>query len=163
MSDILSSSARPPPELLEVIANLAESHREHEKFYSQAPLQAAVGLEAESRLLKASAARWSEDTADKENPLPSPYAGAEDLNPPGLTAESGVLFMEGEGEPAEIGRLKRDVEGVASGVEQTGVVGKAMEQAWQVAGALVHFLFGRGPRERHQIIVNDWQAAEIRR
>jgi hypothetical protein len=160
----ISSSASPPPELLEVIANLAEFHREHEKFYSQAPLQDAVGLEAQSRILKALAAHWQE-TQPTSAPLANPYAGAEDLNAPGLTAESGVLFMEGEGEPAEIARLKRDVESVASGVEEIGGwLANAMEQAWQVAGALVAFPALAGVLgERHEIIVNDWQAAEMQK
>lgn len=118
-----------PSELLEVIANLAEFHREHEKFYSQAPLQDAVRLEAQSRILKALAAHWQE-AQPTSAPLANPFAGAEDLNAPGLTAESGVLFMEGEGEPAEILRLKRDLESIASDVEEIGGwLARAMEQA----------------------------------
>jgi hypothetical protein len=39
---------------------------------------------------------------------------------------------------------------------------KAMEQAWQVAGALVQYSQLAGVLgERHQIIVNDWQAANL--
>ena len=92
-------AGRLPEQLLETIRNLAASHREHEKFYSQAPLRAAAELQASSRVLKALARQWSEATP-REHPAGSPYAGAEDLNAPGLVAESGVLFMEGEGEPA---------------------------------------------------------------
>jgi hypothetical protein len=66
------------------------------------------------------------------------FAGAEDLNAPGLVGESGILFMEGEAEPAEVARLKRDAETIASDCEATGCwLTAAMEQAWQVAGALV--------------------------
>ena len=88
-------------------------------------------------------------------------AGAEDLNPPGLVGETGILFMEGEGEPAEIGQLKRDIETLAASAEQTGEwLSAAMAQAWEIAGELVRFddlidLLG----ERHRIIGNDWQAA----
>jgi hypothetical protein len=157
-------AGNPPRELLEMISNLAEFHREHEKFYSQAPLQDAVSLEANSRVLKALASRWSE-VEPEERSLPSPFAGATDLNVPGLTAESGVLFMEGEGEPAEIARLKRELEVVASGLEEIGAwLADAMEQSWQVAGALVAFPSLAGVLgERHQIIVNDWQAAEMQK
>jgi hypothetical protein len=154
----------PPSELLDLIGNLAEFHREHEKFYSAAPLRDAVDLEASSRVLKALASRWS-DVEPEERPLPSPFAGAEDLNPPGLAAESGVLFMEGEAEPAEISRIKRDIEDLASGVEEIGDwLEKAMAQSWQVAGALVDYPALAGVLgERHQIIVNDWQAAALQK
>jgi hypothetical protein len=155
-----SGSESPPPQLLEAIGNLTEFHREHEKFYSQAPLGQAVEVQGASRVLKALAGRWSAVDAADHQPA-SPFAGAEDLNAPGLTAESGVLFMEGEGEPAEIKRLRRDLETLADDVEQTGEwLAAAMEQAWQVAGALAAYpvladLLG----ERHRIIANDWLSA----
>jgi hypothetical protein len=155
-----SGSETPPPQLLEVISNLTEFHREHEKFYSQAPLLQAVEVQAASRVLKALAGRWSAVDPAEHRPA-SPFAGAEDLNPPGLVAESGVLFMEGEGEPAEIERLRRDLETLVDDVDQTGGwLAAAMEQAWQVAGALAAYpvladLLG----ERHRIIANDWQSA----
>ena len=155
-----SDSEKPPPQLLEVIGNLAKFHREHEKFYSQAPLRQAVEVQGASRILKALAHRWSA-VEPAEHRLASPFAGAEDLNPPGLVAESGVLFMEGEGEPAEIKRLRRGLETLADDVEQTGEwLAAAMEQAWQVAGSLAGYpvladLLG----ERHRIIANDWQSA----
>ena len=152
--------AAPPDQLLEMIGNLSRFHREHEKFYSQAPLAQASQMQAASRSLKALAAQW--DTAQpSEHPVPSPFAGAEDLNAPGLVGESGILFMEGEGEPAEVARLKRDLETIASDAEQTGDwLDAAMAKAWEVAGGLVAYpaladLLG----ERHRIIANDWQAA----
>lgn len=154
----------PPAALLEVIANLAEFHREHEKFYSQAPLQDAVRLEAHSRVLKALAGHW-EVARPTVTPVASPFAGAEDLNAPGLTSESGVLFMEGEKEPAEIAHLERDLETLASELEEIGDwLAGAMEAAWTVAGALIAFpALASVLGERHQIIVNDWQAAEMQK
>jgi hypothetical protein len=154
------AAGAPPPQLLEAIGNLSRFHREHEKFYSQAPLRQAVEIQAASRVLKALAAQWG-SAEPAEHAAASPFAGADDLNPPGLTAESGVLFMEGEGEPEEIKRIKRDLERVAGDMEQTSAwLSAAMEQAWQVAGALAGYpaladLLG----ERHRIIVNDWQSA----
>ncbi len=151
-----------PPQLLEAIENLSRFHREHEEFYSQAPLQSAREILAASRALKALAAQWRE-VEPSEHPAPNPYAGADDLNPPGLVGESGILFMEGEGEPAEIKQLKGEVERMAAGSEQTGEwLGQAMEKSWGIAGALVQFddlidLLG----ERHRIIGNDWQAATM--
>ena len=150
----------PPPELLETIGNLATFHREHEKYYSQAPLRQAVEVQAASRVLKALADRWSGAvTADRS--AASPFAGARDLNPPGLAAEEGVLFMEGEGEPAEIKRLRRDLATLAGDFEEVGAwMAEAMEKSWQIAGALAEYpaladLLG----ERHRIIANDWQSA----
>jgi hypothetical protein len=157
---VTGSRPGPPAELLDAIANLSRFHREHELFYAQAPLRLALDLEASSRALKALAGRWRE-TEPAEQRVSVPFAGAEDLNAPGLVSESGILFMEGEGEPAEIARLKLDAETIASSCEQTGVwLSQAMEQAWQMAGALVPFadladLLG----ERHRIISNDWRAA----
>ncbi|HEY7121477.1 MAG TPA: hypothetical protein VH329_02860 [Solirubrobacterales bacterium] len=151
-----------PPQLLEAIENLARFHREHEQFYSQAPLQQAREIQAASRALKVLATQWSE-VAPAEHPAPNPMAGAEDLNPPGLAGETGILFMEGGGEPAEITDLKREIEEKAAGCEQTGEwLAAAMEQSWAIAGFLVEFddlidLLG----ERHRIIGNDWQAAAM--
>jgi len=151
-----------PPQLLEAIENLSRFHREHEKFYSQAPLQSARELQAASRALQALADRWSE-AEPSGRPAANPYAGAEDINAPGLVGESGILFMEGEGEPAEIAQMKRAIEQKATDSEQTGEwLGKAMEQSWGIAGSLVQFddlidLLG----ERHRIIAADWQAASM--
>jgi ABC-type transporter Mla subunit MlaD len=74
-----------------------------------------------------------------------------------------VLFLEGEEEPAEIGTMKRKLTDMAADMEQSGEwLEKAMEQAWQVAGALAGYpeladLLG----ERHRIISNDWQSAQL--
>jgi hypothetical protein len=154
--------ASPPETLLEAIANLARFHRQHEQFYSQAPLRQAAEIQGASRALQALAGQWSK-TGPSDRPAANPFAGAEDLNAPGLAAESGILFMEGEGEPPEIARLKRDLATIASDCEETGSwLSAAMERAWQNAAALVPFpqladLLG----ERHRIIANDWQAAGI--
>ena len=151
---------RVPPELLKMIGNLSEFHREHEKFYAQAPLREAIEIEAASRALKALADRWGLALPTDE-PAVSPFAGARDLNPPGLTAESGILFMEGEGEPSEIKQLKRGLETRAGEMEEGGRwLSEAMEKSWGVAGSLAEYpeladLLG----ERHRIIANDWQAA----
>ena len=152
----------PPREMLETMANLAETHHEHEKFYSQSPLRLAAETQTASRILKALAAHWSE-VAPTDHPAGNPYAGAQDLNAPGLTGETGVLFMEGEDEPTEIRQLKRDLETTAKDMEAaSGWLARAMEQSWGIAGAAAAFpaladLLG----ERHRIIANDWQAAKL--
>ncbi len=152
----------PPRQLLETIGNLTRTHREHEKFYSQAPLRAAADAQRASRILKALAAQWSEATPT-DHPAASPFAGAEDLNAPGLVGETGVLFMEGEEEPAELRQLKRDLETAARDMAASSDwLSSAMEQSWGVAGALAAYpeladLLG----ERHRIIANDWQSAAL--
>jgi hypothetical protein len=149
-------------QLLGAVLNLSRYHREHEKFYSQAPLEQAIALQRASRTLKTLAARWEQATP-AEHPVPNPFAGAEDLNEPAAVQADGVLFMEGEGEPAEIGRLKRDLSSLADDFEQTGSwLGPAMAASWQSAASLLRYpgladLLG----ERHRIIANDWQAAEL--
>jgi len=146
--------------LLSVVANLAEYHREHEKYYSEMPLADAISLQRASRTLMALAERWSTSTP-AESPLPSPFAGATDLNDERAIETGGVLFMEGQGEPVEIARIKSELEGAATSSEQMGAwLSAAMESAWGVAEALLAYpgladLLG----ERHRIIGNDWQNA----
>ena len=65
-----------------------------------------------------------------EQTSPIAFVGTEDLNAPGLVAGSGILFMEGEGEPAELRRLKREVALLADETHQGGEwLAQAMQQA----------------------------------
>jgi hypothetical protein len=147
--------------LLEAVSNLSRYHREHEKHYSEAPLETALRLLRFSTTVKALAERWA--VADPLPPAPSPYAGAVDLNDDRAIEQSGVLFMEGEGEPAEIRHIKRDIETIAADHEQTGTwLSDAMESSWAVAESLIRYreladLLG----ERHRIILNNWQSAQL--
>jgi hypothetical protein len=153
-----SSAARDG--LLAVVKNLSHYHRQHEKYYSEAPLADALSLQRTGRTLTALAERWSSATPGAE-PAASPYAGAPDLNDDRAIETSGVLFMEGEGEPAEIHRIKAELEALAASSEQTGAwLASAMQASWAVAEALLAYpqladLLG----ERHQIIGNNWQNA----
>ncbi len=146
--------------LLAVAENLSRYHREHEKYYSEAALVDAVSLQRTARTLLALAERWAcaEPIAQ---PAPSPFAGTPDLNDERAIETSGVLFMEGEGEPAEIGRIKSELEAAAARSEQAGSwLAAAMEASWTMAEALLTYpqladLLG----ERHRIIGNNWQNA----
>jgi hypothetical protein len=146
--------------LLAAITNLAAFHREHEKFYAAAPREQAVGLQRHARTLQALADRWSDVAPGSPTPF-SPFEGAEDLNDPTATQLDGVLFMEGEGEPAEISRLTRELRSMADDLAATGEwLSAAMQGSWEVAAALLAIpeladLLG----DRHRIIANDWQAA----
>src|ERR1700749_550104 len=145
------SSGRPPT---------VHYHREHEKYYSEAPLADAISLQRTARTLIALAEpRISAEPAAE--PGPGPYAGAPDLNDDRAIETSGVLFMEGEGEPAEISRIKAELETIAASGEQTGSwLAAAMEASWGMTEALLAYpqladLLG----ERHKIIGNNWQNA----
>jgi hypothetical protein len=67
-----------------VAANLSQYHREHEKYYSEAPLTGAISLQRTARTLIALAERWA------------------------------------SAEPAEIIRIKSELQTIAASSEQTG-------------------------------------------
>jgi hypothetical protein len=146
--------------LLAVVKNLSRYHREHEKYYSEASLADAIALQRTARTLIALAERWASVEPAAE-PALSPFAGTPDLNDDRAIETSGVLFMEGEGEPAEISRIKSELGTIAASSEQSGSwLGAAMEASWGMAEALLAYpqladLLG----ERHRIIGNNWQNA----
>ena len=156
---MMQSSSDP---FLTVVLNLSQFHREHEKFYAESPLHEAITLSHASSTLKALAERWSTVQPD-DAPLPSPFAGAVDLNDERAIELLGVLFMEGAGEPAEITRLKADLAALAEACRSTGAwLTTAMDASWNVIEHLVAYpavtdLLG----DRHRIISNDWQCASL--
>ena len=144
----MSASPPPPDGFLEAVRNLSHYHREHEMYYA----------------LQALAERWSTIEPRAQGP-PSPFAGAEDLNDERAIELAGILFMEGEGEPGEIGRIKRELRTAAEGKDETGSwLDGAMQAAWGTAELLLGYselvdLLG----ERHRIIAADWEAASLAR
>lgn len=148
--------------LLDAIENLSHFHREHEKFYAQHPRQQAVDLQRHSRSLAALADRWSAVTAEALDAL-NPYEGSPDLNSSDATQLDGILFMEGEGEPVEITRIKRDLRTIGDDSIETGTwLADAMDATWDAATMLLAYpqladLLG----DRHRIIANDRQAASM--
>jgi hypothetical protein len=148
--------------LLHAILNLSKFHREHEKFYASAPRELAVRLQRHARTLQALADTWSVAAPSTATGF-SPYEGAEDLNSPVALQLDGVLFMEGEGRPAEITQLIRDLRTAAQDQRETGEwLATAMQASWDMAIALIKIdgladMLG----ERHRIIANDWQAAHM--
>ena len=146
---------------LEAILNLSRFHREHEKYYARAPLAQAVELRRASLSLTTLADRWSEVAPADDRPAP-PFAGCEDLNEPAAIQADGVLFMEGEGEPVELSRLKRDLLALSDDYAETGAwLAQAMEASWEAAAGLRHPGLADLLGERHRIIANDWQAAGL--
>jgi hypothetical protein len=146
--------------LLAVAANLSQYHREHEKYYSEAPLADAIALQRTARTLIALAERWATAEPAAE-PVPSPFAGTPDLNDDRAIETSGVLFMEGGGEPAEITRIKSELKTIATSSEQSGSwLASAMEASWAMAEALLGYPeLADLLAERHKIIGNNWRNA----
>lgn len=148
--------------LLAAIENLSRFHRDHERFYAQAPREQAVTLQRHARALGALADRWSRVEVARMDAL-NPYEGSEDLNAHVALALDGILFMEGEGEPGEVTRIKRDLRTMGDDAIETGSwLTSAMERTWETATALLGYedladLLG----DRHRIIANDWQAASM--
>ncbi len=146
--------------LLVVASNLSRYHREHEKYYSEAPLADAITLQRTARTLIALAERWA-TTEPATTPAASPFAGTPDLNDDRAIETSGVLFMEGAGEPAEITRVKSELQAIAAGSEQSGSwLASAMEASWAMAETLLSYpQLADLLAERHKIIGNNWQNA----
>jgi hypothetical protein len=149
-----------PP--LDAILNLARFHRAHERFYARAPLEGALGLHGASRAITTLADRWSEPAAPMSTTPGVRFAGCEDLNEPAAIPADGILFMEGEGVPAELTRLIRDLVTMADDHAVTGSwLTEAMEASWEAAAHLSHPGLADVLGERHRIIANDWQAAGL--
>jgi len=148
--------------LLDAVLNLSRFHREHEKFYATSPRELALLLQRHARALHALADRWT-TTTPSDGPAFSLFAGAEDLNDPVALQLEGVLFMEGEGEPAELTHLVRHLRSTADDFTAIGEwLANAMQASWDVAAALIE-IDGLGDLlgERHRIIANDWLAADM--
>ena len=162
----MTTSDTPKGMGVDTILNLSHFHREHELFYSKAPLDTSVRLQVASGALKALATTWQEvadrnGEASTEPQVSNPYAGCTDLNDSRATQALGILFMEGEGKPAELTKLEHDLLAMADDHEQGGGwLDKAMEGSWTAGKALIRIpplapVLG----DRHRIIVNNWQMA----
>lgn len=152
--------------MLDTILNLSQYHREHELFYSRAPLEVAVKLQVVSRALKALALKWQEGAGREShgaysgNPA-ARYTGCDDLNESSVIDALGILFMEGEGKPAELTKLEQDLRAMADDHEQGGRwLDEAMAGSWEAAEALTALRpLASVLGDRHRIIVNNWQMA----
>ncbi len=160
-SQVASKDVEEGP-LLKTMMNLAQFHRDHERFYATAPREAALRLQRQGRALQSLADRWSDVEVGDAAAL-SPFEGAEDLNDPAALQLEGVLFMEGEARPAELTGMIRDLRTRADDCRSTGEwLTNAMQASWQAVRALLDIdeladVLG----ERHRIIANDWLAASM--
>ena len=159
MTTTRSVAAHSP--LLDAALNLSRFHREHEKFTASSPRERAVILQRHARTLHALADQWSRAVPSTAQPLsPSPVPTTSTTR---RAAARGVLFMEGEGEPAELAHLIRDLRTSAEDFSGTGDwLANAMQASWDIAAVLVDIpgledLLG----DRHRIIANDWLASNM--
>ena len=101
---------------LEGFVDVARAHREHERYHSLFKLEEAVAWRRDANALKLLADRWS--VRQESSPrLADPAHGAvgcADLNDPAVVATTGVLFMEGAGEPAELTAMRAGWETAAT-------------------------------------------------
>jgi hypothetical protein len=150
------------PDVLALAANLAATHREHEKHYGVAPLRTAQRLLEHSLTLKALAERWRSASVKASAPV-SPFAGADDLNDVRAIETSGVLFLESGERPPELTTLRADLLHLAGEAHSTGdYLGHAMDASWQMAAGLLAVPeLDELLAERHAIIARDAHAATL--
>jgi hypothetical protein len=146
------------------MSNLSKYHREHEKYYSQAPLHTAVEIQSASKTLKTLADKWSNlKRVNVTEGTYNRYMACEDLNEDAAIQYNGLLFMEGEAEPSEMYQLKQRLDTISKEQESAGEwLSKAMESSWESGIQLIKIpgledVLG----ERHRIITNNWQAAHL--
>jgi hypothetical protein len=148
---------------LDVLDNIATFHREHERFYTMTQMATAADLSREANKLKIVADVWLEDkspAADARVDFSDPRyqaAGCTDLNALRAIAAIGVLFMEGQGEPAEIRALKAKLRGMGMAMQATGQwLAEKMDAAWERESVLFTGELIDAARPRFQTIVTNW-------
>jgi len=151
---------------LAVLRNIATYHREHERFYTQAITETAVDLYREANKLRILAGVWlvapaAEPTSGVDYRAPQyQAAGCVDLNALAAIPAIGVLFMEGEGEPAEIRVMKAKLQGLAGAWLHAGqwLAGK-MVAAWGREQALYRPELIELALPRFNTIATNWRGA----
>ncbi|HEV8439580.1 MAG TPA: hypothetical protein VGT40_15940 [Methylomirabilota bacterium] len=151
---------------LDVLDNIARFHREHERFYTMTQMAAAADLSREANKLKIVADVWLEDrspAAEAQVDFSDPRyqaAGCTDLNALRAIAAIGVLFMEGQGEPAEIRGLKAKLRGMGVAMQASGQwLAEKMDAAWERESVLFTAELVDAAWPRFQTIVTNWRGS----
>jgi hypothetical protein len=146
----------PDQTAIDDLLNVARAHRQHERYYAMRGLEDAAALRRDANALKALAERWLEPANGVAGAIDDPRlhaAGCPDLNASAATANAGILFMEGEGEPFELTALKRKLSGVAS--EHAAVSTWLLDmtgRAWDREAVLLKPATATAAYRRHMII-----------
>jgi hypothetical protein len=129
--------------------NIAIYHREHERYYSWRGMLDAADIHGEANRLKTIGSLWTDEApvavpeADFSDPRMQ-AVGCVDLNALRAIAGIGILFMEGENEPAEIAGIKEKLRAMGPTWKRTGRwLAEKMDAAW----SREFFLLERGPRD----------------
>jgi hypothetical protein len=151
---------------LGVLDNIATYHREHERYYTWQKMEMAADVSREANRLKVVADVWltdgggaPSDATDFSDPRYQ-AAGCDDLNARSAIAGIGVLFMEGQGEPAEIRALKAKLRGLSFGLTSAGQwLGEKMDAAWEREAVLLTPELIDAAVPRFQTILTNWRGA----
>jgi hypothetical protein len=147
-----------PDSTIADLLQIARHHREHERYYAMAGLEQAAGLRRDAGALRALADRWlngeaSDGTEARYDEPQLKAAGCDDLNDPAAVATAGILFMEGEGEPAEISSLKVKLAAQRDRCLNSGRwLGEKMEAAWQREAVLLTADYADAAYARHMAL-----------
>lgn len=144
--------------------NIAIYHREHERYYTVHKYERAVELAREANKLRVVSDLWL--SGDKTFPrYPQTdfnlaefrAVGCDDLNPLSAIASIGILFMEGQAEPAEIRTLKARFGALGGGTVQAGewLAGMAAA-AWPRESVLLDEKYADAARPRYRTIATNW-------
>jgi hypothetical protein len=128
---------RPSPDAIAGMLQVARFHREHERYHSLTGLENAAALRRDANALKVLADTWLRAA---ERPRPeidygdAAYraAGCADLSDPTAVATTGILFMEGEGEPRELTQLKGKLWALTDTMARVSAwLAEKMEAGWE--------------------------------
>jgi hypothetical protein len=128
---------RPLPDAIAGMLQVARYHRQHERYHSLSGLENAAALRRDANALKVLADTWLR--AAEQPPPDVDYsdaafraAGCEDLSDPAAVATTGILFMEGEGEPRELTQLKGKLWAISDSMGRvSGWLAEKMEAGWE--------------------------------
>lgn len=158
----MTAGARPAPE---VLRNIATYHREHERFYTFYEMKEALDICGESNRLKTVATVWIDEAplAALSGDFADPRfqaVGCVDLNALRAIAGIGVLFMEGEQEPAEIRRIKANLAYLAQEWTRSGAwLAEKMQTAWARESILLRDDAIHAAEPRFATIATNWRGA----
>ncbi|RIV40018.1 hypothetical protein [Micromonospora radicis] len=152
------SESTQPPGSTEALLNIAEHHRQHERYYVLRYLEHAHLLRTGVTTLRTLSQRWSAvevsaGSTEYQDPR-FKMAGCPDLNVLIGIPSIGVLFMEGEGTPRELLLLRRDIESVLRDHEQMDSwLTEKMRAAWERDFQLPDDASWRRAATRHQVLI----------
>jgi hypothetical protein len=128
---------RPSPEAIAGMLQIARYHREHERYHSLTGLENAAALRRDANALKVLADTWLRAAERPRREIDYSAdafraAGCEDLSDPSAVATTGILFMEGEGEPRELTQLKGKLWAISETMARvSGWLAEKMEAGWE--------------------------------